>query len=193
MAIFYSVVKDDPLSTGGNSRVIEGWRGSTIEGEDGRERPQTYLGQRAWCDACQSLGVIVAAPGSPDTDRMYDEELNASQALGGDLVMCKCAQRPVVIARYGRSWVIETGGGGRASAATDGAAAASGAQQTDQSFDDHYVLHDGYGMPIRNTRYTLRRGQGASESGTTDDQGHTHLLAKAASQEDIHIYVGSAA
>jgi hypothetical protein len=190
MAIFYSVVKDDPLSTGGNSRVVEGWH-DTIECEDGRTRHLTYLGQRAWCDACKSDGVIVAAPGSPDTDRMYDQELNARQALGGDLVMCKCTQRPVVIARYGRSWMIETGGD--ASAATDRTAATSGVQQTRESFDDRYVLRDDDGMPIRNTRYTLRLGQGAPESGTTDEQGHTHLLAKAASQEHIHIYMGSAA
>ncbi len=109
MTVFYSVVKDDPLSTGGNSRIVEGGS-DTIECEDGQTRYLAYLGQRAWCDACKGFGVIVAAPGSPDSDRMYDHDLNAAQAFSGDLIMCKCAQPPVVIARYGRSWMIETAG-----------------------------------------------------------------------------------
>jgi hypothetical protein len=36
MAIFYSVVEDDPLDSSGTSGVIEGWPSCTIQGDDGR-------------------------------------------------------------------------------------------------------------------------------------------------------------
>jgi hypothetical protein len=186
MAIFYSVVKDDPLSSGGNSRVVEGWN-DTIECEDGQTRYLAYLGQRAWCDACRSFGVIVAAPDSPDTDRMHDQELNARQALGGDLVMCKCAQRPVVIARYGRSWTIETGG--NASVAAGNAATVPAASAQESSFDDRFVLRDANGQSIASAAYVVQRETCDFEYGETDEKGHTHLLSSVATAESIRVFL----
>ncbi len=61
MGIYYSAVEGDPLDSGGNSRVIEGASNFTIEGEDGRSRGQAYIGHKAYCDACKSVGPIVAA------------------------------------------------------------------------------------------------------------------------------------
>jgi len=63
MGMFYAAVEGDPLDSGGTSRVIEGAPNVMIEGDDGRSRRMALLGQRAWCDACKSTGVIVAAPG----------------------------------------------------------------------------------------------------------------------------------
>ena len=37
MTIFYGVVEDDPLDSGGNSKVIDGLDDSTIQGQDNRE------------------------------------------------------------------------------------------------------------------------------------------------------------
>jgi hypothetical protein len=191
MAIFYSVVEDDPLDSGGTSRVIEGSPSCTIQGDDGRVRNQTFLGQKAWCDACKSIGVIVAAPGSPDGLRMHDWELNAHEALGGDLVFCNCKRPPRIISVHGRSCMIIDDGCESAVAGTP-IAAASAAQSARQQFDDRYVLRDANGAPLRNMRYMLRRGEGPAEGGTTDDKGQTHLLATVASKEEIHLYLGSA-
>lgn len=44
-------------------------------------------------------------------------------------------------------------------------------------FDDRYALIDEEtGDPLANTEYALRRESGELEFGTTDSQGHTHLL-----------------
>jgi hypothetical protein len=81
---------------------------STIEDPDGRPRNQTLVGQKAWCAACQSVGIIIPAPGSPDTlrERFQLAHYQGQEALGGDLVVCKCKQHPQVISRYGRSVMI---------------------------------------------------------------------------------------
>jgi hypothetical protein len=191
MGIYYSAVEDDPLDSGGNSRVIEGAATCTIQGEDGRYRNQTFIGHRAYCDVCKSVGFIVPAPGSPDALRMRDLELGQQEALGGDLVICKCARHPRIIPVYGRSCMIVDDEGSKATAGAVSAATIHAAQAL--LFDDRYVLRDANGVPIRNTRYAIQHGEGSPQSGQTDGQGHTHLLAAVASEEDIHIYLGEAA
>jgi hypothetical protein len=69
MGIYYSAVEGDPLDSGGNSCVIEGASNFTIEGEDGRSRGQAFIGHKAYCDACKSVGPIVAAQCSPIAGR----------------------------------------------------------------------------------------------------------------------------
>jgi len=57
MGIYYSAVEGDPLDSGADSRVIEGASNFTIEGEDGRSRGQAFIGHKAYCDACKSVGL----------------------------------------------------------------------------------------------------------------------------------------
>ena len=188
MAIFYSVVNGDPLDSGGNSQVIEGSPCSTIEGEDGRVRMQTFLGQRAYCDVCKSAGVIVAAPGSPDTLRMYDEELRAHEALGGDLVFCKCERHPHVISVHGRSVMIVDDGGANRSA-RDTSIASSFAIASESIFDERFVLRDGSGNGLANTYYTIRLPSGELRHGTTDSEGRTARYQTNGAR-DIAVHVG---
>lgn len=192
MAIFYGVVEDDPLDRGG--RVIGGVSGCPVQGEDGRHRKMTFLGQQAWCDVCKSAGVIVAAPGSPTTRRMRDLTslgTDRRQALDGDLVLCQCERHPRIVAVHGRRVkIIDDSGVSLAAGAV--VTAANLAPTGRQQFDDRYILRDANGVPLRNVHYTLQRAQGSLESGTTDDQGHTHLPAAAASADEIHIYLGNA-
>ncbi|WP_218641381.1 hypothetical protein, partial [Burkholderia ubonensis] len=103
MSIFFAVVAGDPLDNGAGSKVIEGTSDWTIEGPDGLLREKTYLGQEAWCDACKSVGLIVAAPGAPDHLRDYNQGRAAYGAFGGDLVRCLCERPPRIIATYARS------------------------------------------------------------------------------------------
>ena len=190
MGIYYSAVEGYPLDSGGNSRVIEGSGNFTIEGEDGRSRNQAFVGHKAYCDACKGVGPIVAAPGSPDMLRMRDLELGQQEALGGDLVLCKCERHPRIIALHGRSCMIDDGGGEATAGAVSGATTRA---PQPQSFDDRYVLRKADGTAICNTAYAIQRGDGVPEIGQTDDQGRTHLPAAIAYEEDVHVYLGGAA
>jgi len=121
---------------------------------------------------------------------MHDLKLGRRQALGGDLVLCKCERHPRIIPIHGQRWIIDDGDGeARASAAR----AATSRAAEPLSFDDRYVLRTVDGTPICNSRYAIQRGDGLPEIGETDDQGRTHSLAAIAGKEDIHVYLGGAA
>ncbi|ELX12405.1 putative phage-like protein [Janthinobacterium sp. HH01] len=56
-------------------------------------------------------------------------------------------------------------------------------------FDDKYILVDeDTNEPLINTEYAFRRANGQIEFGTTDEKGHTHLLAATQQAEAIEIY-----
>ena len=56
-------------------------------------------------------------------------------------------------------------------------------------FNDKFVLVDeDTGKPLANTQYAIKRESGAIEHGTTDENGHTHLLTSTARSESIDIY-----
>ncbi|WP_157652439.1 hypothetical protein [Burkholderia ubonensis] len=112
MSILYAVVEGDPLDSGGH--VLKEGKCGTITGDDGERRSIAILGQQAWCNTCESVGTIEAAPGAPDKGRMRDlasgERL---QALDGDWVRRRCERPPRIISLYGRKWpdnCVELGG-----------------------------------------------------------------------------------
>ncbi len=185
MSIFYAAVEDDPLDSGG--RVIEGASCGTVKGEDGKHRKLTFLGQQAWCDKCKTAGVIVAAPGSPEKKRLYDRQRGRQQALGGDLVLCKCERHPRIVPVYGRKWKI-TDNSASASSLT-GAAPAARSEAMAVAYDDQFVLRDANGCALSYTAYALCRATGTFEYGETDGRGHTHLLASVAFAENINVYL----
>ncbi|MBN3790064.1 PAAR domain-containing protein [Burkholderia sp. Ac-20353] len=187
MVIFYAVVEDDPLDSGGY--VVDGGKCGTIAGDDGKLRRITFVGQRAWCSTCESIGTIEAAPGAPNKKRLRDfTSAGRVQALSGDWVRCRCERPPRINSRYGRKWKIDerepdTG----ISAAV---AATSGTQATaPPAYNDRFVLRDAAGNPLSYTRYALQRDTGAFEYGTTDELGQTHLLASVPHAENITIYL----
>ncbi|KDB06189.1 hypothetical protein LIG30_0463 [Burkholderia sp. lig30] len=197
MSIYYAVVEGDPLTSGGNSQVMEGVPHSTIEGPDRRLRSQTLVGQKAWCDACKSVGIIVPAPGSPDTlrERFNFADYQGQEALGGDLVICKCEQHPQVIAVYGRTSMIvdvDSGPGNVIPGSAPAAAAAMTAMTVPATaaYDDRFVLRSANGQALPHTAYAVQRESGSFEYGETDGAGHTHVLAAVAFAETIDIYVG---
>jgi hypothetical protein len=110
MTIYYAIVAGDPLDNGHGGKVLTGSEFSLIDDAEGRPRHQAHLGHTAWCGVCQTVGPIVARAGIPDLLRGYDERLRAFEAVGGDVVICKCERHPCVIACYGRSvtYVDET-------------------------------------------------------------------------------------
>lgn len=56
-------------------------------------------------------------------------------------------------------------------------------------YDDHFVLRDAAGDPMRNTYYAIRKPGGEPEYGTTDEAGHTHLVLSGPEAAQIHVYV----
>ncbi|MCA8255234.1 PAAR domain-containing protein [Burkholderia sp. AU31624] len=187
MVIFYAVVEDDPLDSGGY--VLDGGECGTIVGDDGKRRRITFVGQRAWCSTCESIGTIEAAPGTPNKRRLRDfTSAGRVQALSGDWVRCRCERPPRINSRYGRTWKIaetelDTG-------IPAAAAAMPGTPATAlPTYDDRFVLRDADGNPLSYTGYALRRDTGTFEYGRTDASGQTHLLAATPHAENITIYL----
>ncbi|QCP53705.1 PAAR domain-containing protein [Trinickia violacea] len=176
MSIFFAAVEDDPLDSGG--RVIEGGSCGTVKGEDGRHRKLTFLGQQAWCSKCNTAGVIVAAAGSPDKKRLYDRQRGRRQALGGDLVLCKCERHPRIIPVYGRKFKVTDDNDNAGS--VPGVVTAATTSMT--VYDDRFILRDTEGRSLAYTAYALRRETGTFEYGETDEKGHTHLLSSVAAE-----------
>jgi hypothetical protein len=102
MGIYYAIVEGDPLDNGGDGQVLAGSDYSSIDDDEGRPRRQTYLGQLALCGVCKTSGPIVAGAGISQSARGFDERLGAFDAVGGDIVVCKCEPHPRVVARYAR-------------------------------------------------------------------------------------------
>lgn len=185
LSIFYAAVEDDPLDSGG--RVIEGGECGAVKGEDGQRRRLTFLGQQAWCEKCESTGTIVAAPGSPDKKRLYDRSRARQQALGGDLVLCKCTHHPRIVPVYGRKWKIIQDNESTGHAA--GPITAVGTMAMAVAYDDRFILKDADGRALAYTAYALRRHTGTFEYGETDGRGRTHLLSSVAAAETIHVFL----
>jgi uncharacterized Zn-binding protein involved in type VI secretion len=57
-------------------------------------------------------------------------------------------------------------------------------------YDDRYVLVGANdGEPLAHTDYAIQREDGSVEYGTTDAEGHTHLLKQTLEQEHVLIYL----
>lgn len=105
--IYYAAVEGDPLDSASGSYVLATTNVCTIEGEDGRHRRMAFIGDSAWCDACQSIGVIAGGAAVPEGRRMLDiVNGGRRQAVGGDAVVCRCERPPQIVATYGRRWRI---------------------------------------------------------------------------------------
>src|SRR5215469_9604047 len=97
--IYYAVVEDDPLTSGKGSRVFSALPCGTVQGEDGKHRRLAFIGDKAYCAACDSFGVITYGAGLGDRHRLIDMVNGGRrQAVGGDVVLCKCANHPRIIA-----------------------------------------------------------------------------------------------
>jgi len=179
MGIFYSAVMDDPLDSSGDGRIIGGSTTDFIQGPDGRNRPIALVGHLAWCGACKSAGAIVAAPGSPHHNRMVDfTGGGAREALGGDLVMCKCERPPRIIPVYGRSSIVysDAGPSAEASAPAEPTAVTPAASSGPGDYDEHFILQDQRsGQPVAGLAWGINTPDGQCE-GCTDADGKTDII-----------------
>ncbi|MFL9900070.1 PAAR domain-containing protein [Paraburkholderia fungorum] len=169
MATFYGVVDGDPLDSGENSRVTGGLDNWTIQGEDGRDRRMAFLGHKAWCDRCKSVGEIVAAAKCAGDLRTFDVISGRYQAVGNDRVMCKCPSPPRIIPVYGRSWMIVDDSAGINNAATGTSSATS--SPASLSFDEQ-VKPIASGTALEGYPYFAETADGRTSYGRTDADGH---------------------
>jgi uncharacterized Zn-binding protein involved in type VI secretion len=104
----------------------------------------------------------------------------------------KCACGATLIASQFLSGANESGGSGASSSrgnSTQSARSEAAASPFTvvAAFDDRLqLIDDDSGAPLE---YAIKRASGQIEYGTTDDQGHTHLLSSTASAEAVDIYV----
>src|SRR5579864_5436511 len=171
MAIFYAAVEDDPLDSGKGSYVLASVRVGTVKGEDGRDRRLVFVGDSAWCERCKTMGVITGGAPVPDRRRLLDTANGMRrQAVGGDMVVCKCEQHPQIIPVYGRRFKITLDGDGAKVLRRTAPQSAIASQAT---HDEQFSLTDDDGQPLRGVRYRVRIGSNVVASGVTDTNGRT--------------------
>ncbi|WP_229258065.1 PAAR domain-containing protein [Duganella margarita] len=138
-------------------------------------------GDMIFCPACKSKGKIVCVgPRIPETWN------GKNVALENDSCVCGCPGPPRLVPNQSVRYQI-IGETSDTSQATDSTVGETASRLT--MFDDRYALIDEEtGNPLANTEYALRRESGELEFGTTDSQGHTHLLEAEVHAESIQIY-----
>jgi len=92
MAIYYAAVEGDPLDSGeggyiyGTKKTI-----GTIEDKNGKPRNMVFIGDEGYCAKCDCTGAITYGAGVSERKRMVDLVNGGRlQAVGGDIVLCKC-------------------------------------------------------------------------------------------------------
>ena len=184
VGIYYAAVEDDPLTSGPGGRVSASGKVGTIQGEDGRRRRMAFIGDEAYCAACGSTGAITyGATGLRDQRRLLDRVNGGRrQAVGGDIVLCKCSTHPRIIAQYGRSWVIRDQG-------KEAGVAIAKAPVQRPTLDEQFGLTDATGKVLANTYYTIRTHSGEMRHGITDSQGRSERYETEDAQP-VRIYLG---
>jgi uncharacterized Zn-binding protein involved in type VI secretion len=131
-----------------------------------------------FCPVCKSQGKIMCiGPRIPETWN------GKNVALENDLCLCGCANPPRLLPNQSVRYQ------NLSDAAAGSTQAAGIAASKDRMFDDRYVLIDeDTGEPLANAEYALKGPSGKIEFGTTDANGHTHLIATSAASESIEIF-----
>jgi uncharacterized Zn-binding protein involved in type VI secretion len=137
-------------------------------------------GDAVFCPACKSQGKI-----SCIGPRIPESWNGKNVALENDLCVCGCTIPPRLLPSQSLKYqtLDET-------ATVDAIQAAGIAARTAAMFDDRYILIDNStGKPLAHTEYALKGPSGHFEFGTTDADGHTHLIATSAASESIDIFL----
>jgi uncharacterized Zn-binding protein involved in type VI secretion len=163
-------------STTAGGKVISASSDGSIGG-----MPIALEGDLVTCPVCKTAGKIqCVGPRIPETWN------GKNVALENDLCICRCANAPKLLPNQNlRCQVIKDAG--RALSHPVDAAVARGAPA--HVFTDRFVLVDEYdGTPLARREYAVVRASGKLEFGTSDAQGHTHLLSTTAYAECVEIY-----
>jgi uncharacterized Zn-binding protein involved in type VI secretion len=155
-------------------------------------KPIAYVGHKVRCPKCKGVFPIVEGA---LTTTFYGKGV----ALAGMHTACGAvliASQFTDIVEYGRGGSAANSAAAGSSVAAVSPAWSAGIDtpatkaKTIDQFDDRFILQDAEtGEPIPYTEYAIRRQSGEIEHGTTDAEGHTHLLSATAQAEVIEIYV----
>ncbi|MCG5075144.1 hypothetical protein [Paraburkholderia tagetis] len=183
VGIYYAAVEDDPLTSGPGSHVYASKQCGTIQGEDGKRRRLAFIGDKAYCSRCDSVGLIAYGAGLNERRRLNDlANGGRRQAVGDDIVLCKCAEPPRIIAVYGRTWKIHDRG-------EDKAIPAAEAPGRSHAYDQRFTVTDATGNALANTWYTVRMPSGDFLHGVTDSSGRTARYETDGTQQ-LALYLG---
>ncbi|CAE6888106.1 hypothetical protein R75471_02210 [Paraburkholderia domus] len=180
---YYAAVEGDPLTSGKGSQVFASGHCGTITDESGRPRRMVFIGDPAYCQACDSQGVIIGGAGVSSARRMIDlVNGGRRQAVGGDWVSCKCPDHPRIIAVYGRRWVIHDRGDASGTAARSLAPSIA-------TYDEQFTLMDGDGKAMPDTYYTIKLPSSDLRHGVTDSRRRTARYETDGARS-VRVYLG---
>jgi len=170
----YTITLGAPTTAGG--KVISASSDGNIDG-----MPIALEGDLVTCPVCKTAGKIqCVGPRIPETWN------GKNVALENDLCICRCPVAPKLLpSQIVRCQVIKDSG--RALSHPVDVSVARGAPT--HVFTDRFVLVDEHdGTPLARREYAVVRASGKLEFGTSDLQGHTHLLSTTAQAECVEIY-----
>lgn len=180
---YYAAVEGDPLTSGEGSFVYSGKYVGAIADESGRPRRMAFIGDEAYCVACKSTGFITYGAGLNEHRRMIDLVNGGRlQAVGGDIVLCRCAEPPRIIAVYGRRWMIYDQG-------EEAKARVAKTRVGNFIHDEQFTLTDATGNPLANVWYSIRMPSGELVHGVTDSAGKTARYTTDGAQR-LRVYLG---
>ncbi|WP_395062378.1 hypothetical protein [Paraburkholderia silvatlantica] len=191
MAIYYAAVEGDPLDSGEGGHVYGTKKTiGTIEDESGMSRRMVFIGDEGYCAKCGSVGAITYGAGMADNRRMVDlVNGGRRQAVGGDIVLCKCATPPRIVAVYGQKFKIIDGGGAMRSGIAENATGAVSPAPQKPEVPRHvrwfYVWDAATGEPLRNRDYVADVA-GSRQSGKTDSDGCAKIETDGEQSVEIH-------
>lgn len=151
--------------------IVTRYGEAEIEGPDGRFRQMAFLGDGAFCWVCNIVGEIVGDAPVHQDGRMIGIG-GQRQAVGGDIVICKCPNHPRIVATYGTSWEIVNEGYGD----YRWAASAPEPVAPNVTYDEQFTLKDSDGRTLANIRYRIVTGKGRVVTATTNAIGETERI-----------------
>jgi hypothetical protein len=169
---YYAAVEGDPLTSGKGSYVFPTKKTiGDIRDQHGKPRRIIFIGDKGYCASCRSTGVITYGAGVSRGRRMVDMVNGGRlQAVGGDIVLCKCATPPRIISVYGQRWMIHDKGENTQRASTTPSVQSP-------VFDEQFALQGNNAQPLANVRYRVRIGSRVVADGVTDSHGRTQRIA----------------
>jgi type VI secretion system secreted protein VgrG len=181
--------EDKDLSlTSGQDLIVEVGKDMSVKVMDGDSSITVQQGSIS-IDAANSINIM--SEGGPITIEQGGGKIEMSDgkvSIKGNTVSINGNS----VAVTGQSVQMMGGGGGGGATASKAAApaAAVAAVAATTLFDDKFkLLSDETGQPLTQTDYAVKRASGETEHGTSDDEGHTHLLSSVVATEHIQLFI----
>ncbi|WP_250500965.1 hypothetical protein [Caballeronia sp. GAWG1-5s-s] len=177
MSIYYPALDGDPLTTGDGSYLIAKHFWGTNDAGAGPKR-MVVIGDEAYCSVCRCIGEVTY--GAPLAEGRRINCMGRPNAVGGDRVVCNCAENPRISEQSRRTFtIVDNGGSPFMAQSAAGASMASVAKAYDQQF----VLRDAEtGRGLSGVAYRIIANGATIASGMTDGEGRTRRVVTSGAQ-----------